>query len=323
MSTLLTVGLPVYNSMPYLKETMESLFAQTMKDFKIVAIVEDCADGSVEYMESIRDPRLRVIRQPKTSLVRALNQMLRETDTPWMVRQDTDDVSYPNRLERLLHWIEQKPDAGMFYSLAEYYPKDQCVGQFRCTRGTPEELRKIVQSGYLLAFCHPTVALNTKKVLAIGGYNEDLHEEDTDLWWRMAMNYDIQYMPEILVGYRQHSGSLTTHNLVRSYIEGLYDQYLLLSHLHGFQPRPLEAVREALSSFAPMRDLSAKEKLRKMNILLSQKKYPAAIVAGLKSFATSPKYFSRRVMDEFHSGAPVTNGISPNCYLKRKADFWP
>jgi glycosyltransferase involved in cell wall biosynthesis len=323
MSTLLTVSLPVYNSMPYLKETMESLFAQTVQDFKILAVVEDSTDGSVEYMESIRDPRLRIIRQPKTSLVRALNQMLRETETTWMIRQDTDDISYPNRLERLLQEIERKPDAGMFYSLAEYYPKDQCVGLFRCTRGTPEELRKIVQSGYMLAFCHPTVALNAKKTLAIGAYNEDLHEEDMDLWWRMAMHYDIQYIPEVLVGYRQHSGSLTTHNLVRSYIEGLYDQYLLLSHLYGWPPQPLDAVRESLGRFASMRDLGAKEKLRKMNILLSQKKYPAAIVAGLQSFATSPSYFTKRAMDELHSGRPITNGISPQYYLQRKAEFWP
>jgi glycosyltransferase involved in cell wall biosynthesis len=309
--------------MPYLKETMESLFAQTVQDFKILAIVEDCADGSVEYMETLRDPRLRIIRQPKTSLVRALNQMLRECDTPWFIRQDTDDVSYPNRFERLLHWIEKKPDAGMFYSLAEYYPRDQCVGQFRCTRGTPEELRKIVKSGYLLSVCHPTVALNVDKVLAIGGYNEKLHEEDIELWWRMTMRYDIQYIPEVLVGYRQHSSSLTTNNLVLSNVEGLYVQYLLLSHLYGLTPQPLEAVREALTSFAPMRDLSAKEKLRKMNIALSAKRYPAAVVAAVQSFLTSPKYFTKRILDEFQSGGPITNGISPNLYLQRKAEFWP
>ena len=324
MTALLTVGLPVYNSMPYLVETMESLFSQTVKDFKILAIVDDCADGSVEYMESIRDSRLRVIRRPKISLVNALNQTLREVDTPWLMRQDTDDVSYPNRVERILEWIERKPDAGMFYSLAEYYPKDQCVGQFRCTRGTPEELRKIVQSGYLLAFCHPSVVLNAQKTLAIGGYNESLHEEDTELWWRMAMHYDIQFIPEVLVGYRQHSGSLTTHNLVRSHIEGLYDQYLLLSHLNSKEPQPLESVRGLLESFASQSELSAKEKLRKMNIELSQKRYASAAVAGFEAFVTSPKYFMRRLLDEFYKGRrPITNGVSPLWYMQRKAEFWP
>src|SRR5271163_729347 len=101
MRALLTVGLPVYNSMPYLKEAVDSLLSQTVQDFKILAVVDDCSDGSVEYIESIRDRRLRVIRQPKSGLVKALNLTLRETDTPWLIRQDTDDVSYPNRLERI------------------------------------------------------------------------------------------------------------------------------------------------------------------------------------------------------------------------------
>ena len=324
MTPLLTVGLPVYNSMPYLVETMDSLFSQTVKDFKILAIVDDCEDGSVEYMESIRDSRLRVIRRPKSSLVNALNHTLREVETPWLMRQDTDDVSYPNRVERILEWIERKPDAGMFYSLADYYPKDQCVGQFRCTRGTPEDLRKIVQSGYLLAFCHPSVVLNAQKTLAIGGYNESLHEEDTELWWRMAMHYDIQFIPEVLVGYRQHSNSLTTHNLVRSHIEGLYDQYLLLSHLNSREPQPLESVRGLLESFASQSELSAKEKLRNLNIRLSQKQYAGAAVAAFEAFVTSPRYFLRRLLDELHSNKrPITNGVSPLWYTQRKAEFWP
>jgi glycosyltransferase involved in cell wall biosynthesis len=324
MTALLTVGLPVYNSMPYLVESMESLFSQTVKDFKILAIVDDCTDGSVEYIESLRDPRLRVIRRPKSSLVDALNQTLREVDTPWLVRQDTDDVSYPNRIERVLEWIERKPDAGMFYSLAEYYPKDQCVGQFRCTRGNPEELRKIAQSGYLLAFCHPSVVLNAQKTLAIGGYTENLHSEDTDLWWRMALHYDIQFIPEVLVGYRQHSSSLTTHNLVKSHIEGLYNQYRLLSHLNNRQPQPLESVRDLLASFTSQRELDAKEKLRNMNIRLSQRRYAGAAFAAFEAFVTSPKYFMRRLLDELQSSRrPITNGVSPLWYMQRKAEFWP
>ena len=94
---LLTLGLPVYNSMPYLKEAVESVLAQTYTNFKILAIVDDCQDGSVEYMNSVRDPRLRIIRQPKSGLTPTLNRMLREIDTPWLVRQDTDDISYPGR----------------------------------------------------------------------------------------------------------------------------------------------------------------------------------------------------------------------------------
>jgi glycosyltransferase involved in cell wall biosynthesis len=323
MAKLLTFGLPVYNSMPYLPEAMESLLAQTSKNFNILAIVDDCTDGSVEYMESIRDPRLRVVRQPKSGLASALNRMLREVETPWLIRQDTDDVSYPNRVERLLENIEHYPDAGMFYSLAEYHPKEQCLGKFRCTRGTPDELRQIVKSGYLLSFCHPSVVLNAEKALKIGGYTVGLHVEDMDLWWRMALHYDIQFIPEVLIGYRQNSSSLTTHNLERAHIEGLYDQYLLLSHLYALKPQPFENVRGLLGSFISPNELRSKEKLRGLNMLLAEKHYSAAAFTGLRSFFASPSYFFKRLIDEFRPKGTITNGVSPRLYLQRKAEFWP
>jgi glycosyltransferase involved in cell wall biosynthesis len=309
--------------MPYLKEAMESLLSQTMQDFDILAVVQDCDDGSVEFMESIRDPRLRIIRKKERGLVAALNQMLREVTTPWLVRQDTDDVSYPNRLERIQEWITRAPDAGMFYSLAEYYPKDQCVGQFRCTRGTPEELRRVAESGYLLSFCHPSVVLNAAKALAIGGYNPALYIEDVEMWGRMALNYKIQFIPEVLIGYRQNAGSLTAQSLLRSHLGGLYDQYLLLSQLHGWEPQPLEQVSDLLSSLVSTRELRAKEKLRELNMRLAQKKLLAAVTAALQSFLTSPSYFLKRLAEEFRQAKPITNGVNPQMYLQRKAEFWP
>ncbi len=155
--------------MPYLPEAMDSLLAQTSSCFEILAIVDGATDSSLEYLRTIRDSRLRILTQPNLGVTRTLNRMLRECRTPWLVRQDADDVSHPTRIERLLAAIRESPDAGMFYSLANYHPRERAVGSFRCTRGTPLELRSIVRSGYLLSICHPTVALNVHKTLALGG----------------------------------------------------------------------------------------------------------------------------------------------------------
>jgi glycosyltransferase involved in cell wall biosynthesis len=322
VAILLTIGLPVYNSMPYLREAVESLLAQTVSNFKILAIVDDCPDGSLDYLVSVRDPRLRIIRQPKSGLTRALNRMLREIDTPWLVRQDTDDISYPTRVERVLEHINLFPDAGMFYSLADYYPNDRCLGQFRCSRGSPEELRKVAESGYLLSICHPSAILNKEKTLVIGGYRESIHVEDADLWWRMALAHEIRFIPTALVGYRQHSSSLTAHNLLRQQVESLYVQYCLLSHLWSLSPKPFERVKERLESFVRMGDLDAKAHLRSVNLFLSQKKYFSAASAALRSWMASPRFLSGRVLDEFRTSGMICNGVDPNFYLQRKDEFW-
>jgi glycosyltransferase involved in cell wall biosynthesis len=323
MPPLLTIGLPVYNSMPYLRETFESLLAQTVSDFKILAVADDCSDGSLEYLESIRDPRLRIIRRPRGGLASALNRMLRETETPWLVRQDTDDISYPNRVERVLDSINSFPDAGMFYSLADYYPKDQCLGQFRCSRGSPAELRKLVKSGYLLSFCHPSVVLNKEKTVAVGGYRENVHVEDADLWWRMALAHDIRLIPLALVGYRQNSSSLVTRYFTRGHVEGLYIQYCLLSHLWSLPAHPLEQVKQRLESFVQMKDLKAKEHLRNVNMLLAAGRYSSAAAEALRCCTTSPMFLLRRALDEVHLSGMICNGVNPRLYLQHKHEFWP
>src|SRR5262249_1683593 len=153
--------------------------------------IDGATDGSHEYLETIHDPRLRVLSQPNRGLTATLNRMLHEVKTGWLIRQDADDIAYPTRIERIRKAISKYPDGGMFYSFARYYPSDRSLGFFRCSRGSPQQLRKIVQSGYLLSICHPSVALNVEKTLAVGGYRELPYAEDMDLWWRMALRHDI------------------------------------------------------------------------------------------------------------------------------------
>ena len=202
--TMLTVGIPVFNAMPYLRESIESILHQTYSNFVILAINDGSTDGSLEYLKSIRDPRLRVFNQSNRGLTATLNRMLREAATPWLVRFDADDVAYPDRLARTIEHTERYPDAGMFYSLADYYPA-QSIGQFRSTKGSPRQITELVLSGYLPSICHPTVTLNVDKTKRLGGYRFDLHVEDIDLWWRMALNHDIRLIPEVTVGFRQNA----------------------------------------------------------------------------------------------------------------------
>jgi len=323
--TLVTVGLPVYNAMPYLPEAMESLLGQTASSFEILAIVDGATDGSLAYLRSIRDRRLRVIEQSNAGVTQTLNRLLRECRTPWLVRQDADDVSHPQRLERLIAAIGEYPDAGMFYSLANYHPRERAIGCFRSSRGSPLELRSIVRSGYLLAICHPTVALHVHKTLALGAYRLGLHNEDADLWWRMALKHDIHCVPEELVGFRQSRLSVSTRNLANQFLAGLYIQYLLLSHLWKLGPRGIESIRRQLEALCPAAEFRAKERLRSFNMHLAERRRLAAAGEFALSVMASPRYVLRRMRDEFLSGSlsgQVRNGISPTLFLERKEALW-
>lgn len=317
----ITVGMPVRNAMPWLPEAMESLLRQTTPAFEMLVIAGPSTDGSAEYLRSLRDSRLRVVEQAHAGLAAALNQLLEETRTPWMARMDADDVSYPMRMERLQAEIQAHPDAGVIYSLADYHPRERCAGQFRCSRGTPEELRRIVEQGYLLSFCHSAVAINVAKVRAMGGYRIGIRAEDADLWWRMARSFEIHCIPEPLVGFRQHAASMSSEDTGREVVAGLYVQYLLLSELWGLRPRPMAEVADLLLGLLRPSAVRAKDLLRHFNMYLAQGRTTHGLAALTKAMCASPGYVLRRVRDEFQHVA-IANGVAPRMFWERKEVLW-
>lgn len=321
LSPALTVGMPVCNGMPWLPEAMKSLLEQSASNFAILAIVDGGTDGSAGYLRSIRDSRLRVIEQQNAGVTATLNRLLEETRTAWMVRQDADDVSYPQRMEKLLAAIRSYPEAGLIYSLADYHPRERCAGRFRCSRGTPTELRSIVESGYLLSICHSSVALNVEKARAVGGYRMDIHAEDADLWWRMARNFEIRCIPEPLIGFRQNAASVSSRHAMDQQLAGLYVQYLLLSELWGFDPQPLPQVAGTLTELLRPERVAAKESLREFNLHLADRQPLQGLGALARATCESPGYVMERVRDEFREAA-IANGVAPRLFMERKEALW-
>jgi glycosyltransferase involved in cell wall biosynthesis len=322
---LLTIGMPVHNAMPYLPEAVESLLGQTMADFRLLAIVDGSSDASLAYLRSValEDKRVRVIEQEHRGITSTLNRMLRECETPWLVRQDADDVSAPGRLAAIVQAIGDHPGAGMFYSQAAYYPAGKSVGLYRCTRGTPAQIRSIARSGYVPAICHPSAVLHVARTLALGGYRAGLQCEDADLWWRMALAHDICFIPKVLLYFRQSSGSLTSRNLKQQALHGLYVQYLLLSALEGREAAVLSAVQAELDSMLDGSPLRAKEELRLFNIHLGQGQLMQALGRLAASMRLSPGYFLGRLRDECFPSRTIANGLSPELYRRRKDALWP
>lgn len=316
-----TVAMPVCNGMPWLPEAVESVLAQSFADFELLAIVDGGSDGSREYLRGVRDERLRVLEQPNAGVTATLNRLLRETRTTWLIRQDADDVSYPGRIEKLMGAIRAYPEAGLIYSLADYHPRERCAGRFRCSRGTPGELRSIVEQGYLLSICHSTVVLNLEKALAVGGYRMDIHAEDADLWWRMARNFDVRFIPEALVGFRQNLVSVSARHAGEQQVAGLYVQYLLLSDLWNLRPKPFGDVGLVLAGFLRPSRIAAKESLRRCNMHLAERRVARSAAALVRALLQSPGYVAGRVRDELRRSG-IANGLPPGLFLEQKEALW-
>jgi glycosyltransferase involved in cell wall biosynthesis len=309
--------------MPFLEESLTSLLRQTDGDFKIFAIDDGSVDSGLQYLQSVKDRRLKVVTQPHRGLTFTLNRMLREADTPWLMRHDADDIALPDRVVITKRHIERFPDAGMFYAEARYYQNGHSIGTFRSTRATPDQLRHITKRGYLLAICHPTVTLNVKKTIALGGYRFDLHIEDIDLWWRMALKHNIYYIPELTTYFRHNTTSVSTSNLECQSINTLYVQYLLLSYLYDLPALSCECVREHLALSVDRPRLACREAMRRANICYSRKQYVAAYKYMGEAAIAHPLYFARRVFYEMRPGKIIFNGELPQKLLNQRDALWP
>ncbi len=323
MDSKVTVGVPVYNGMPFLKETIDSLLQQSVADFAILVINDGSTDATAEYLNSLRNRRLRVIHQNNQGLTTTLNRMLQEIDTPWIVRQDADDISLPGRMASLQRFISQHPDAGMFYSKAVHYQNGKMLMQLQTTVSTPQGLRALTQAGHLLSICHSSVAFHRQRLMAVGGYRFNLHVEDYDMYWRMALAHDIRFIPEVLVGARTGSRGISGTNIDQQSLNLLWIQYLLISRLKDRSPLPYDEAQERLRALATD-DLAAyRLNMRKCLDAIGERKYLNAARFTLRAAAFSPRVFMRRLFRMVSGTEHFVVGQDPHLFEVYRGLLWP
>ena len=323
MRSLFTIGIPVYNGMPYLPETLDSVLGQTYLDFEILVVNDGSTDGSWDYLQSLRDPRLRLLSQGNEGLTATLNRLLAEARTPWLVRLDADDIACPDRLARVAEQIARQPNAGMFFSRAKHHQHAKTISMVRTTEGTPAQLRAQTEAGYLLAICHSTVVLNVRKTLELGGYRFNLHIEDLDLWWRMALSHDVVFIPEVTAAYRLNNTSVCINNLGELSVNTFYAQYLLLSQLWNYPALWFSEVRPVLEGLVDQHRLRYREHMWNAAISLGDRDYIRAAGHLSAAAVSAPTLFVERVSYPIRRNAAIKVGESPDAFRKVRDHLWP
>lgn len=322
MQPLFTIGMPVYNAMPHLPEAVESVLRQTYPHFELLIVNDGSRDRSLEYLRSLQDSRVRVLSQENRGLTTTLNRLLEEARAPWLARLDADDVACPERLAVAAAAIERQPAAGMFYSRAAHCGHHPTIAAARSTEGSPAELRELTCAGYLLSIVHSSVVLHVAKTRALGGYRFDLHIEDLDLWWRMALRHGIVFIPQVTVHYRLSRESLCSNHLQSLSANTLFAQYLLLSRLWGLEAQPYEAVIGALNGLVDRRRLAYREQMWRAAAHLGAQRYRRAASHLVKAAGCSPIHFLRRAAYPFRPGGAVHLGEYPQRFRRIEQHLW-
>lgn len=88
---LVSIVMPTWNSMRYIKECIASLLAQTHNNYELLVCDGGSTDGTLEYLESIGDPRIQIVSRQDTGLVNALNIGFSKTSGDMLCWLNSDD----------------------------------------------------------------------------------------------------------------------------------------------------------------------------------------------------------------------------------------
>jgi len=216
-SPAVTVLMPVYNAERFVKQTVESVLAQTFRDFEFLIINDGSTDRSLEILQDFaqRDARIRLVSRPNTGYVVALNEGLEKARGELLARIDADDLADPRRLELQVARMRAEPQLVALGSNAWAMDEDgRMLGDYDVPL-THEEIEANHLKGSS-SIHHPAVMLRPEALKRVGGYRRQFMPcEDFDLWLRLAEVGRLANLPEKLLTKRLLAGSAVASNLAK------------------------------------------------------------------------------------------------------------
>ena len=185
---MISVIIPLYNKEHYIKETIESVLAQTYTDFELIIVNDGSTDNSVNIVSMIEDPRIITVNQENSGVSVARNHGLQMAKGEYIAFLDADDTWLPGFLDAMFTLSQQYPEESVFSAAQENRPIT--------TLPTGVSLVKDFCSYY---YCFCTGTLFIKKIVfdKVGYFRHDIQiGEDFDMWLRIACHYNYVYLNE-------------------------------------------------------------------------------------------------------------------------------
>jgi glycosyltransferase involved in cell wall biosynthesis len=208
---LVSVVIPVYNGERFLKESLESVFAQTFQDYDIVCVDDGSTDGSVALLQQYGS-RVRVISQANAGQSAARNAGVRQATGAFVAFLDQDDLWYPAKLAQQVAVLNVEPDVVVVHC---NYNRMDAKGRVVVTGAAIAERSSALASplGRLIgeALVFPSAMMVRRDVFQrVGGFDSELRGfEDFDLIARLKQQGRFVLLHESGMGYRLHAGGFT------------------------------------------------------------------------------------------------------------------
>lgn len=218
MNPLVSIIIPSYNHIRYIRQTIESVHNQTYHPIELFVIDDGSTDGSQMLLEQLKEEfHFSLICRENKGLVYTLNQALVLAKGDYICVVASDDIFHPSKIETQVQFMLQNSEYAM------------CFGKMRIIDEFGNFIKnlksKAAKSGNIFYDIYgknfitaPTVMIKKEVLIEMGGYSDKYTIEDYPLWLKVAQNYTIGFIDTYLVDYRIH-GSNMSGNLLKSIIQ--------------------------------------------------------------------------------------------------------
>lgn len=207
MKSKLSICVPTFNRKDYLKQTLNSIYAQTYKGYEVIVVDDGSTDGTEEMIKTA-DYAVRYYWQENRGEAVSRNRLIELARGRFITFLDSDDLLMPDAIERMMNVMEAESGEVVVYG--PYLRIDE-YGNIcgRCKR----KLYSGHVTRYLFQdiFIHSCGSMFSKKALEeAGGFEESLPLcADYDLWLRLSLKYPFVALSEPTFKRRRHSTNLS------------------------------------------------------------------------------------------------------------------
>lgn len=206
---LLSVLVPAYNAGKYVGSCVAGLLVQTYSNIEILLCDDASTDNTWDVIRGIQDERIRIFRNDRNKGKNATaGFLLEKAKGTYITVHDADDISAPERLERLMDFLLRHPAYAMCGSnFVSFLDNGKVVGRSQLSTECSEIREKIRTQSQ---FHGPTVVIRKDVIDEVGGfYRYFTVAEDIDLTMRITERFDVCNLPGYYYYYRHNPRSLT------------------------------------------------------------------------------------------------------------------
>lgn len=219
---LVSVLMVNYNREDTVKESIESVLNQTYSNLQMIIVDDGSTDRSCDIISSINDSRVELYPSSQNRhICYATNSGFEKVKGSYLARIDSDDVWYPDKIERQMEFLASHPEYRICFSWIDLidengrninHEQEPLLKMFEKNfQGQTDSLRYFFFEGNCLS--HPSVLMETSLMKEIGGFSPGyMQSHDYDYWVRIAKRTPLYILPERLLAMRRFMNEGNTGN---------------------------------------------------------------------------------------------------------------